>query len=88
MSLEFTTYEEYKKYATKYSFEEANEKLNNMLSDKFGKNVSYDCIYCAFSALSDKGYISDEELRKTHDKYIEKKKNKIYKDMGITIKKN
>ena len=83
MSLLFTSYKEYKTYAKKYSYDDANQQLNKMLEDKYRTKISSTCIYCAFNALNEDGYISEEELRNMHDSYTIKKKSKMYKKMRL-----
>ena len=79
----FVSYKEYKNYVKKHGWEMANEELKKMITEKYGENTKFNCEHCAFAALAEQGNISDEELSKVHDKYMEKKKNKAYKKMGF-----
>ena len=83
MSTLFTSYKEYKNYAKIHGYAKAQSELKKSITEKYGVNLEFTCEHCAFSALSEKGYISDEELRVVHDNYIQKKKNKKYKQMGL-----
>lgn len=82
MSL-FLNYKDYKTYVKKHSWKDANDELLKMIKTKYGNDATYDCIYCAFAALNEDGYISDENLRKIHQQYINKKKTKIWKKMLV-----
>lgn len=83
MSSLFVSYKEYQTYAKKHGREAANVELQIMIKQKYGENTKFSCEHCAFAALAEKGYISDEELSDVHDKYMEKKKKKAYKKMGF-----
>lgn len=83
MSSLFVSYKEYKTYVKKHGWEAANEELKKMIVVKYGENTKFKCEHCAFSALAEQGYISDEELSDVHDKYMEQKKKKAYKKMGF-----